>query len=118
MILPDKAPKVTLDGRTVAIGAIDDGAYSVRMYELIDSKWEMILDVVSYNGPNSVINDIKAKGGAVIQWLVEQLNKAYASIFGVDVQEPTTDAEARAQITKAVTSMTVDIANNIPVVKK
>ena len=124
--VPANSPNVTIDGRTIAVGAFDwstpsGKCYKVGLFEKSKTgDWLEVVGVIEYKKPGDTLDDIKAKGGTVkyIQWLIAQLNAAFDKIFNLTPEfEPITDDEARAKITAAVTSMTVTIANNIPIVK-
>lgn len=125
------APQITVGGRTFGVGAFlwnapDGSNYTLGVYELKATGWDFVAspnNVALYLNPGEMVADIKAKGGAVkyLQWLILEINKAFAKLFGAAVPiapvptEPTTDDEALAWVAAQLKGMTLRLVNGVPV---
>jgi len=126
------APKITVAGRTFAIGAFvwsnPVGVfYWVGVFEdkpeSGTTSWNDVGPVVLYMSAGDCLKDVQAKGGLVkyMQWLIAQVNAIFAKIFAAPpappVGEPTTDDQAKTAITAAVNGLKLALVNGVPVLQ-
>lgn len=126
----NNAPKITLNGQTLAVGAFDfptpmGNLYVIGLFEKqSDGSWNQLHNVASYLNPNDLLNDVVAKGGKVkfLKWIIAQINAFLAALFGAPTPptppvegEPTTDGEAKAFLVTSVNALTFTTVNGIPV---
>ena len=126
------APKITVNGRTFAIGAFvwsnPVGVfYRVGVFEdkpeSGTTSWNDVGSVALYMSAGDCLKDMQAKGGIVkyMQWLIAQVNAIFAKIFAAPpappVGEPTTDEQAKAAITAAVNGLKLTLVNGVPVLQ-
>ena len=123
------APKITVQGRTLAVGAFDwptpmGDFYKVGVYEKQpDGSWNELNSVATYTNSGDALAAIQAKGGTVkyIQWVCDKVNAFFATLFGPTppppITEPTTEAEARLAITGSVNALSLVLIGGVPVLK-
>lgn len=123
------APKITVNGRTFAVGAfvwtnLAGSFYKVGVFEDIPengtTSWNDVGSVALYANAGDCLKDVQAKGGLVsyIRWLILQVNTIFARLFSVAPPtpggEPETDDEAMKAITAAVNGLTLTVVNGVP----
>jgi len=121
------APKVTVQGRTFAVGAFDWPTalglmQQVGVYEQMPSgDWNEVHLVASYPNPGDMLKDVQAKGGGMkyILWVIVAVNAFFAKFFGaappLSTTEPTTDAEAMAYVQAGLIGRTITVVGGVPV---
>ena len=129
--LQPNAPKVTVQGRTFAVGAFDwqtplGAFYKIGVYEQMpDGGWNEVTGIATYANAGDVLADIQSKGGGVkfIQWLITAVNAFFTKLFEssasppAPTSEPTTDTEARAYLVASVNALSFTVINGVPVLK-
>lgn len=132
--VPANSPQITVSGTTYAVGAFDwdtpiGHAYYVGIFaKQADGTWSTPNVggngvVIQYMNDGEVLADIRAKGGKVkyMQWLIAKINTVIAAIFAAAPPnpngEPTTEVEARAFITAAISAMKLTLVNGVPVLQ-
>ncbi len=126
--LPVNAPQITVNGRTFGVGAFnwitpDGGNLMIGVFELKVSGWDFVTSpsyVAAYMNPGELLAAIKAKGGmeSFFAWLVQQINEAFAKLFGAVAPpptDPTTDEEAIEAIAARFAKMKLTLVNGVPV---
>lgn len=126
--LPVNAPQITVNGRTFGVGAFnwitpDGGNLMIGVFELTASGWNFVTSpnyVAAFMNPGELVAAIKQKGGfsAFVAWLVQQVNAAFAKLFGsipTAPTDPTTDDEAIAAIAARFAAMKLTLVNGVPV---
>lgn len=126
--VPANAPQITIGGRTFGVGAFnwitpDGGNIICGVFELKAGGWDFVTSpnyVFNHLNPGELMAAIKAKGGleAFFSWLVQQINEAFAKLFGAITpppSDPTTDEEAIEAIAVRLAKMKLTIVDGVPV---
>jgi hypothetical protein len=129
--LPANAPTITVNDRTFGAGAFlwntaNGLDYIGGVFELKADGWNFVTSpnyVFDYVNPGEMVADMKAKGGSVayIKWFIDQINAAFAKLFGTVVVppvvtvEPSTDDEILAEVQAAFGKLKLTLVNGVPV---